>query len=120
MKFENINIEDENQIDKIQQSIEDSCDKKIRRESFKKMRRFKGNLKNHFVGKYSSEAKQFSILRHRIEQRNKRSLYKIERLELENEATFKDTIHFQERKGKPKHIFTEINFKNLFEKSKKF
>ena len=98
MKFKNIDQENEFQLEEVQSYIEDSCQQKIARAKIKRLRRSNEMLKKRYVAKQSSNAKQIAIFRRNIEKSNSNSLNHIFRLEKENQATFKDTMFYQEKK----------------------
>lgn len=100
MKFKDINPEEDFQLDEIQKSIENSCERKIRREEIKRMRRSKDNLKTRFVGKMSGDAKNFSKFRHKIEKKEMFHQHQISRLEETFCPTYKDTMFYQEKKSR--------------------
>lgn len=102
MKFKYINPEEEFQLEEIQQSIENSCERKIRREKIKSMRRSNGKLKTRFVGKMSSDAKKLSMLRHKIEKKQKSYQYQTSRLEETFCPTYRDTMFYQEKQSRYK------------------
>ncbi len=92
MKIKVTAIDDEQAIEALQATLEDSCAKKSRRESVKRLRRANGKLKTHYVGKLATDVKKFSEFRHNRKKNDCETRSHIKRKESRCAATFRDAM----------------------------